>query len=305
MDIDQLIAFERIVREGSFSRAAWALTIAQPTISARIQALEQELGGPLFARNSRRISLTALGASFLPYARRAIGVLNEGVAAARLAHSGQRGRIAVGGLGSLAHGLFGPTLAHFHSSHPQVECYMRAADHVQIIELLYDGVIDMGLITWPCLDPLLADLTPLLYLREPVVFVVPKNHPLARRDTVTQADILEWGDPFLKLRWWQATHVSVARLATRAKSVADVPMEVARYLVLHGIGIGFFTHTLIAEDLAAGNIMALAVADLSPIYRDCAFVRLTRNTALDPAELDFVASLREQAERMGLLAEEL
>jgi DNA-binding transcriptional LysR family regulator len=305
MDIDQLIAFERIVREGSFSRAAWALNIAQPTISARIQALEQELGGPLFARNSRRVVLTALGASFLPYARRAIGVLNEGVEAARLAHSGQRGRIAVGGLGSLAHGLFGPALVRFHASHPHVECYLRAADHVQIVEMLYDGVIDMGLITWPCLDPLLADLTPLLYIHEPVVFVVPKNHPLAQRDTVTQADILEWGDPFLKLRWWQATHISVARLATRAKSVADVPMQVARYLVLHGVGIGFFTRTLIAEDLAAGQIVALPVADLPPIYRDCAFVRLTRNAALDPAALDFVASLREQAEQLGLLAAEL
>lgn len=73
MDVDQLIAFDRIVREGSFSRAAWELHIAQPTISARIQALEQEVGGPLFARSSRKISLTALGTSFLPYARRARG----------------------------------------------------------------------------------------------------------------------------------------------------------------------------------------------------------------------------------------
>jgi DNA-binding transcriptional LysR family regulator len=305
MDTDQLLAFERIVREGSFSRAAWALNIAQPTISARIQALEQELGGPLFARNSRRVSLTALGSSFLPYARRALNVLHEGIDAARLAHSGQRGRIAVGALGSLAHGLFGPALTQFHRSHPHVECYMRAADHVQLLEMLYDGLVAMALITWPCLEPPLVELIPLLYVHEPVVLIVPRQHPLARRESVTQADILEWGDPFLQLRWWQATHVSVARLAVRAKSVADVPMEVARYLVLNGVGVGFFTHTLIAEDLAAGNVVALEVTDLPPIYRDGALVRLARNEPLDPVELDFVACLREQAERMGLLVQEL
>src|SRR4051812_32608712 len=50
VDTDQLLTFERIVREGSFSRAAWSLDLAQPTVSARIHALEQSVGGPLFAR---------------------------------------------------------------------------------------------------------------------------------------------------------------------------------------------------------------------------------------------------------------
>jgi len=119
MDIDQLIAFDRIVREGGFSRAAWELHIAQPTISARIHALEQEVGGPLFARSSRRISLTALGTSFLPYARRAIEVLAEGAAAAREAQDGQRGRLTIGALGSLAGCLLAPALAQFQRGHPR------------------------------------------------------------------------------------------------------------------------------------------------------------------------------------------
>ena len=63
MNIEQLIAFDRIVREGSFSRAAWVLQIAQPTISARIQALEQAVGGALFTRNNRSVVLTERGVS--------------------------------------------------------------------------------------------------------------------------------------------------------------------------------------------------------------------------------------------------
>ncbi|MBO0795369.1 MAG: LysR family transcriptional regulator, partial [Ktedonobacteraceae bacterium] len=72
MDIDQLRTFERVVREGSFSRAARSLDISQPTISARIQALEQEVGGALLQRGGRTIALTERGESFLPYARQAI-----------------------------------------------------------------------------------------------------------------------------------------------------------------------------------------------------------------------------------------
>ncbi len=49
VDRDQLLAFERIVRVGSFSRAAGELGIAQGTISARIRVLEQEVGGELFS----------------------------------------------------------------------------------------------------------------------------------------------------------------------------------------------------------------------------------------------------------------
>ena len=74
MDLQQLTAFDRIVRQGSFSRAARELHIAQPTISARIQALEQEVGGPLLARSNQGVKLTALGVSFLPYARRALAI---------------------------------------------------------------------------------------------------------------------------------------------------------------------------------------------------------------------------------------
>src|SRR4051812_45921076 len=101
MDTEQLVAFQQIVREGSFTRAAVSLRVGQPAISARIRALEDAVGGPLFTRG-RRVSLTTLGESFLPYARRATEVLAEGVEAARLTRAGHRGRVTIAALGSLA-----------------------------------------------------------------------------------------------------------------------------------------------------------------------------------------------------------
>src|SRR6185295_14213872 len=95
MDTDQLLAFQRVVREGSFSRAAVALDVGQPAVSARIHALEVAVGGPLFTRG-RRIALTPLGESFLDYATRALDVLAAGVDDARLIRGGERGRISLG-----------------------------------------------------------------------------------------------------------------------------------------------------------------------------------------------------------------
>src|SRR4051812_35203046 len=66
MDLDRLSTFDKVVREGSFSRAAVALGIGQPAVSSRIQALEEDLGAILLVRG-RRVTLTPTGESFLPY----------------------------------------------------------------------------------------------------------------------------------------------------------------------------------------------------------------------------------------------
>lgn len=80
------------------------LQLAQPTISARIQAFEQEVGGSLLVRSNHGATLTTLGVSFLPYARRALAAMLEGVAAHE-AQRGLHGRVTIGVLGSLAETL--------------------------------------------------------------------------------------------------------------------------------------------------------------------------------------------------------
>src|SRR6266851_423668 len=177
MELDQLIAFERVVREGSFSRAAIGLGIG-----------EEAVGGILFSRG-RRIRLTTLGESFLPYARRVLEVLREGVQVARLAQTGQRGKIRVGTLGSLAAGLVGPALAKFIRSHPNVDCALKSADHEVLVELLLDGIIELALIAWPCTEAVEAELTPLFVFHEPVLLVAHPKHELAVRRTVTQDEL--------------------------------------------------------------------------------------------------------------------
>src|SRR5262249_8418033 len=150
-----------------FSRAARALNIGQPAVSARIQALEQSLGGAVLTRG-RRVTLTSLGARWLPYVERALDTLDEGTRLAQLGARGARGRVTLATLGSLAGGLLGPALASFVSRHPDVECSMRSCDHEFVLQLLSDGVVELGLVAWPCHHAAARNLTTMLVLREAV-----------------------------------------------------------------------------------------------------------------------------------------
>ena len=287
MDVAQLEAFERIVRYKSFSRAAEELEISQPTISARIATLEAEIGGSLFLRGGRTLSLTGLGESFRPYAIRALSVLREGKEAAQLAGEGKRGRLTIGAIESLTGGFLATAVAQFHQRSPEVELFIRTEHTDQIILMLNDGVVKLGLVTWPFYE---QDLVPLLRFREPLVLVVPPRHPLAERESVTLAEVAREAKPFLQVRWGPLARPLFDRLARFEGTRIEVPIDTARQMVLQGVGATFLTRTLVAEDLAVGRLVALTVSDAPTTYRESALVRL-RRTELSAAGMKFVEEL--------------
>jgi LysR family transcriptional regulator, low CO2-responsive transcriptional regulator len=298
--LEQLIAFERVAREGSFSRAALALGIGQPAISSRIQALEGALGGSLF-RRGRRIAITTLGESFLPYVRRALDVLSEGVETARLAQEGRRGRITLGVLNSLAAAVVGPALARYVRAYPEVDCLVKAGDHESVLTWLLDGIVELALIAWPCPPALDSDLHALFSLREPVVLVAHRRHPLAKLKRIARSDLVRLGRPLYRLRWWQTHDPGIVALAERTGQSLDLPMETARHLVTRGLGLGFFPRAAVADELERGALVELAVRDLPPITRETALVRRLRAAPLSPAATRLVDLLRVQARSLNLL----
>lgn len=299
IDLEQLITFERIVREGSFSGAAWALDLPQPTVSARIKALETALGGKLFHRQGRKVTLTELGQTFLPYARRTIDVLTEGVAMARQTEFGQRGRVTYGGLTSLSGALVGGAVAAFHQTHPQVDLLIKGSEHELVVDWLRDRVIELGLVVYPCPESVLTPMQPLIRFREPVVLVVGRSHPLAERETITRQALIETARPFLSLRWWKTMHPVIAQIAAESESIT-ASTESARYMVRSGSAMGFFTKTHILDDLKNGALIELRVDDLPPLVRDSALVWLPRDTPLSAAAMGFVEAIRQQATLLGI-----
>lgn len=292
MDYEQLLTFERIVREGSFSKAARSLNIAQPTISARIQALEAAVGGALFRRGGRSVSLTERGASFLPYAQQALAILAEGVETAHLTQSGQRGRVTLAAMQSLSGSFLGSAIASFYRAHPQVDLAVHIAHSPEIIAMLTDGIVKLGLIGYPFHN---HNLRILLRLREPLELMLPMTHPLAQWEEATVEQLRAVGSPLLFAKWSASIDLLMQQVAVPDQPMLEVPFNTAPYLLLEGIGMAFLTRASVEEELRDGRLVSMRVSDGPALYRESALVCLAHGEPPSAAVRDFVRTLTAEA----------
>src|SRR6266436_9477991 len=102
VNLRQLEYFLMIAEEGSFTRAAERLLVAQPSLSQQIGALEAELGGPLLERLPRGVRLTMAGQNFLPEARAATSHANRARRSVRVALGAESGQLEIAALTSAA-----------------------------------------------------------------------------------------------------------------------------------------------------------------------------------------------------------
>ena len=96
MLLNQIAAFVETARRQSVSRAADALFISQPALTARLKGLEADLGAQLFVRGPRGMRLTDAGSAFLPYAVRSLETLTDGRMQVNALERGGAGRLAIG-----------------------------------------------------------------------------------------------------------------------------------------------------------------------------------------------------------------
>ncbi|MFJ4289148.1 LysR family transcriptional regulator [Cupriavidus sp. NPDC089707] len=173
MDLRQLRYFVTVAEELHFGRAAQRLSMTQPPLSQQIQALEEEIGVPLFVRTRRSVALTPAGAQWLPEVRR---VLADAAALPGLAQ-----RLARGELGSLSlafvstadYGILPDLLRRFRTRHPEVQLQLREATSDVQLEALLEGAIDAGLVIRPQLPAMPHGLAYLPLVSEPLVLAVP------------------------------------------------------------------------------------------------------------------------------------
>jgi DNA-binding transcriptional LysR family regulator len=297
MDQQQLVAFERIVREGSFNRAARLLGVSQATISVRIQALEKELAGPLFVRGGLRAALTESGEAFLPYARRALDVIAAGREAAWHAPAGREGRVVVGAVDSIVDGFLVPVVARYVREHPRVALSIRTGHTPQIVQELADGIVRLGLVTWQYATGAVG-LEALARFHEPLVAVVAPAHPLATRGPLAVAQVLAGGDPYHETVWGTADDGRLARATGRGGGSQEFPHGLMRQLILRGIGAGFLPRPLVQDDLAGGRLVALPLADGDDLSRELALVRHASADPLPHAARDLVAIVQAEVARL-------
>jgi DNA-binding transcriptional LysR family regulator len=191
MELRQLRYFVAVAEEGSLTRAAGRLHIAQQSLSQQIRTLEAQLGVTLFVRSSRGAELTDAGAALLREARAVLAQAARAVEAAREAARGGEGSLRVGFLSSVANYVMPPVVRAFRERHARVALHVEDVAIATLVERLRAGDLDAGLTRPPQVD----DLETEVVLREPVAAVLPADHPLADREEIALAELA--GDPWV------------------------------------------------------------------------------------------------------------
>lgn len=297
MDLDQLRTFDRIVREQSFTRAAAHLNVTQATASMRIRALEALLGVTLFQRG-RTVTLTDQGMTFLPFARRIIGTAQEGREALRRV---ERGRIAIASLRSLVTPLITEPLLRFQARYGNVDVVVNEGRQSQIVAMLHEREVEMGILCWPNIDPLVVDLVPLVVMRERVPLVVSPKVAAQLSSQPSIEEVLALVPRVISLRWWQAEPETAAALVRLARTSVELPTGPARRLAIQGEGLGFFVQSAVADDVAAGRLVEIAPVNFEPLHRDTAMVVRSTATLQRDMLAHFVGEIASECAKVGMI----
>lgn len=152
MTLQQLIYFLAAVEHGSFSAAAEALYIAQPSLSEQIRRLEHLLGVPLFVRTNRKLVLTEAGRLLLPRAQHALAAAKEAEESVRGVRTLTGGTVSFGTFSTAQHLLLGELIADFHERHPQVRVRVVGLNSTEVADAVRDGTLEAGLVSLPVDD---------------------------------------------------------------------------------------------------------------------------------------------------------
>jgi DNA-binding transcriptional LysR family regulator len=152
MELSDITTFAAVARLGGITRAAKQLNTVQSNVTARVRALEEEIGVALIERHSRGVSLTAAGKRLLPYADRLAAITREAVLAAR-DDGVAKGPLSIGSMETTAAVRLPPILARFHAVSPLVELSLRTAPTAELVQGVLDGELDGAFVAGPVEHP--------------------------------------------------------------------------------------------------------------------------------------------------------
>lgn len=235
MQLRQLRYFVAVADAGSFSGAAAALGVIQPTVSQQLQKLEDRLHTNLFERHPRGVQLTYPGRNLLRAARRIVQETDRALLYAARAARAEAGMLPLGFYTSLSSGPVRDALAAFRAEAPDVVFELVEGSPPDLLSALRERRIDLA---FTVLEVASAEFETQHMWDEPLVAALPAAHSLAQQETVSWADLAETS---LVVRTWESGSVLYTFLAGRIAPDTYLPAEqhfISREALLGIVGLG-------------------------------------------------------------------
>ncbi|MSP01326.1 MAG: LysR family transcriptional regulator [Acetobacteraceae bacterium] len=249
MDSAELRVFEAVARTGGMNRAAAELHTVQSNVSARVRALETELGCALFERHSRGVALTPSGERLLPYARRVAWLLADATRAAR--DDGQPGGpLTIGSLETTAALRLSPLFARYAAACPEVDLAIRPGTTAELIEAVLERRLEGAFVCGPVAHPSLIELK--MFEEELAILAAPglASIEAATRGGIARIIVLRAGCSYR-----QRLEALLARRGVAVPRLMEFgTLEAIFGCVSAGLGITLLPRALIGPVWRAGRV---------------------------------------------------
>jgi DNA-binding transcriptional LysR family regulator len=265
MDLWQLHIFCRVVESKSFSKAAEAVHLSQPTVSSHIKDLEAHFKCPLIDRLSKEAVPTAAGRLLYGYARRMLALRAE-TEAALAQHLGKmQGPLVIGGSTIPGGYLLPRVIGKFKIRYPEIRPSLVIADTQRIIVGVVEGTIEVGVVGAESRE---KNILQERLIEDEMRLIVPAAHPWSGSKKIRLDQLL--GEPFIVRERGSGTLASIQEsLGRQGRSIDELNIvaemgstEAVRQGIRDGMGVSILSTLAVAEDLDSGALKALAVEGL-------------------------------------------
>ena len=264
--------FLEVARRGNVSRAAEAIYVSQPTLTARLHALEAELGEKLFVRTRQGMRLTDAGRAFLPYAERATQAVKEGREAIAELNSASAGHLVIASAPAVSTYLLPPILERFAAAHPRVEVAVRTGHSEEVLQMVLKSEVQLGLGR----DLRHHDIELIPFYEEELGLMVAPGHHFAERKSVTMADLA--GEQLILFdrtsSYYELTQASFASAGLVPRSMFELDnIEATKKMVERRLGVALLPRTAVVIEVAAGTLRRVPISDGLPMRRRLVVMR--------------------------------
>ncbi|MBI5503475.1 MAG: LysR family transcriptional regulator [Deltaproteobacteria bacterium] len=272
MDLRALATFLTVADTGSFTRAGERLRVSQSAVSQQIRTLEEDLGASLFARQTRKVTLTQAGSVLLPYARQIVRKVEEARAVVSDFEGLGRGRVSVGTSGAVCHHILPDLVREFSSRFGKIEVHVLSGFTLETLQRTIDGTVDLGIVPLPVKE---SGLVITQLGRDELCAIAPRDHAWQRMERVRAKDFA--GQSLVASDRRSQTFRTLERFVLEAGVFPTIVMEISdveavKRMVGVGLGVSVVPRWAVRKEEASGD---LVVRPLGPrgVYRSWGLVR--------------------------------
>lgn len=264
MTLTELRYIVTLAQEQHFGRAADRCYVSQPTLSIAVKKLEDELGIALFERTKSRVQPTPLGEQIVAQANL---VLEQTAAIKDLADAGKdqlSSPLSVGAIFTIGPYLLPKFIPHLQQLASKMPLYVEEGYTHNLRKKLRNGELDVIIVALPFVEP---DVVTQALYDEPFVVLMPKDHPLAAKETVDQADLsheqlLLLGEGHCFRDQVLTTCPSVQHAAEASANSSNVrtaaegsSLETLRHMVASGLGLTILPASAAESSLYSADVL--------------------------------------------------